>query len=91
VEVKVPLAAIAPRRRHKGPVHGVFGTYLVILLLNARSVVRVYVSYRAFSRRWAFRPLLRYGDAKQRPFREGRTEAALAAPEAQTGDLIRHY
>jgi hypothetical protein len=46
---------------------------------------------RLFGRPGPTDTLLRYGDAKQRPFREGRTEAALAAPEAQTGDLIRHH
>ncbi|MEA2726360.1 MAG: transposase, partial [Acetobacteraceae bacterium] len=42
--------------RHKRPVHGVAGMYLMILFLNSRKIARVHVSYRAFSRVWAFHP-----------------------------------
>jgi hypothetical protein len=42
--------------RHKRAVHSVAGMYLMILFLNSMKIARVHVSYRAFSRVWAFRP-----------------------------------
>jgi hypothetical protein len=39
--------------RHKRPVHGKSGTYLVVFLPNIRNVARVHVSYRAFLHGWA--------------------------------------
>jgi hypothetical protein len=32
--------------------------YLMILFLNSRKIARVHVSYRAFSRVWAFLPII---------------------------------
>jgi hypothetical protein len=57
--------------RNKRPVHGVAGMYLMILFLDSRKIARVHVSYRAFSRVWAFHPY-RAKEAKERAERKGK-------------------